>query len=399
MRKNGEVISPQLQAEWHPTKNAATFTGYPTRYSKRKAWWRCHFGHSWQATPQARGKGSPCPYCAGKLLLPGFNDLATVNPALAREWHGERNDGDATTIYHLESRRKAWWICSLGHSWEATPYTRRDRGCPYCCNRYVLPGYNDLLTTHGDLARQWHPGNALSPQEITAGSNRSIAWLCPLGHSYHCTPSARINRGRGCPYCSGQKVLEGYNDLATINPSLAEEWHPTKNEMSPREVTAGSSRTAWWLCSRGHEWRALIGSRARGRGCPSCPSQHSREEAIVREALLPDATPALLPIPFRSRGYCLVDGVLDDIVLEYDGSYWHRDSMERDVEKTMALLSAGYKVIRVRLSLPSLSIHYERYLEVFLEDLSPNGLATARRAVEDWTYSPLFDTMAGNSSP
>lgn len=35
-------------------------------------------------------------------------------------------------------------------------------------------------------------------------------------------------------------------------------------------------------------------------------------------------------------------------VLEYDGSYWHRDKIAKDLSKTKALIRDGYKVIRIR---------------------------------------------------
>ena len=45
------------------------------------------------------------------------------------------------------------------------------------------------------------------------------------------------------------KLVKGENDLATVNPVLAKEWHPTKNEnLNPEDITSGSSKEVWWLC-------------------------------------------------------------------------------------------------------------------------------------------------------
>ena len=61
-----------------------------------------------------------------------------------------------------------------------------------------------------------------------------------------------------------------YN-LQVINPSLAKEWHPLKNGvLTPRHVTPGSGKKVWWICSKGHEWKARIESRSAGNGCPCC---------------------------------------------------------------------------------------------------------------------------------
>lgn len=58
--------------------------------------------------------------------------------------------------------------------------------------------------------------------------------------------------------------------LATMNPTLASEWHPTKNDLTPRDVVSNSHKKVWWLCKCGCEWEADISNRNRGTGCPRC---------------------------------------------------------------------------------------------------------------------------------
>lgn len=71
-----------------------------------------------------------------------------------------------------------------------------------------------------------------------------------------------------------QKVIRGFNDLATLNPRLAKEWHPTKNgDVTPYDVTTGSRKKAWWLCPLGHEYTATIRDRnSDNTQCPKCLS-------------------------------------------------------------------------------------------------------------------------------
>jgi hypothetical protein len=81
--------------------------------------------------------------------------------------------------------------------------------------------------------------------------------------------SNRAN-GRGCPYCAGKKVCED-NNLEFLYPDLAKEWHPTKNGMlKPSDVTPNSGQKVWWMCVKGHKWKATVDNRARGRGCLKC---------------------------------------------------------------------------------------------------------------------------------
>lgn len=88
------------------------------------------------------------------------------------------------------------------------------------------------------------------------------------------TVGNRTFGNQGCPYCAGQKVLAGVNDMTTTAPSLAAEWHPTRNApLTPREVFRSTARKLWWQCSVGHEWEASANSRSNGSNCPCCSGQ------------------------------------------------------------------------------------------------------------------------------
>lgn len=135
----------------------------------------------------------------------------------------------------------------------------------------LIVGLNDLATVDPDLAAEWHPTrNDFLSTQVTAGSNRKVWWKGTCGHEWEAQIVNR-SRGSGCPYCSKWHVSRGVNDLATVSPGLAGEWHPTKNgDLLPAQVAAKSNRKVWWLGSCGHEWEAAIYSRTAGRGCPYC---------------------------------------------------------------------------------------------------------------------------------
>lgn len=64
------------------------------------------------------------------------------------------------------------------------------------------------------------------------------------------------------------------NSLAKNFPHLIKEWHPEKNgELTPYDVTTGSGKKVWWRCKNGHEWQAVVFSRANGKNCPYCSNQ------------------------------------------------------------------------------------------------------------------------------
>lgn len=139
-----------------------------------------------------------------------------------------------------------------------------------------------LAGTYPKLAAQWHPTkNApLTPDKIAPNSYKLICWVCAKGHDFETRVNKRTLHGYGCPYCAGQRTAIE-DSLAVLLPKLAAEWHPTKNDRLPVDVRPGSNRKVWWLCSKGHDWQATVGGRARGSGCPKCSGRlRSRENSF-----------------------------------------------------------------------------------------------------------------------
>ncbi|MBI5249455.1 MAG: zinc-ribbon domain-containing protein [Desulfomonile tiedjei] len=124
--------------------------------------------------------------------------------------------------------------------------------------------------THPDLAKEWHSekNGELRPSDVTHGSGQKVWWICEKQHEWEATVSKRSN-GRGCPYCAGQKVsLE--RSLGATFPMLAREWHPLKNSSNAFQVLSQSNKKVWWICKKGHEWKASPSNRVKGSGCPHC---------------------------------------------------------------------------------------------------------------------------------
>ena len=211
------------------------------------------------------------------------NSLLKHYPNLAKEWHPTKNGAMSPEQILPKSDKLVWWQCSRGHEWQATPNARTslNRGCPYCSGKKVLMGFNDLKTTHPFIAVQWHPekNQGLSPCDVSHGSSKKVWWLGECGHEWEATINNRTSSKQGCPFCAGQKILIGFNDLATTHPHIALEWHPTKNgALSPQDVSKGTTKKVWWLGKCGHEWKASIGHRTRGIGCPICYGRKTRNE-------------------------------------------------------------------------------------------------------------------------
>ena len=190
-------------------------------------------------------------------LIRGINDLLTKYPKVAKEWHPVKNGELTPSDVSFGSHTKVWWICKNGHEWEASVAKRGSggRGCPYCTNKAVLPGYNDMASKYPNLAAEWHPtkNGELTPATVTWGSNKKVWWLCPkCGYEWQAVINKRTSIGEQCPCCGpiAKQIKVGFNDLNTTHPNLAAEWHPTKNgELTPKSVTFGSNKTVWWILS------------------------------------------------------------------------------------------------------------------------------------------------------
>lgn len=280
------ATNPDLAREWHPTKNGILTPEMISRSSGKKVWWLCEKGHEWQSSVDNRSRGNGCPYCAGVKLLVGFSDLATTNPEIAAEWHPTKNAPlTPRDVTRGSTKRKPWWVCPNGHEYRATVSNRTlGKGCPICSKvkrgkaKHVthLLTHDSLDVTHPELCKEWdfERNGIILPSDVTNGADTKVWWICDRGHHYQATVANRVY-GKGCSYCAGKKVLEGFNDLASAAPEIASQWHPTKNgHKKPNEVVAGSHAKAWWLCEKGHEWEAQIKSRVKqGVGCPYCSNK------------------------------------------------------------------------------------------------------------------------------
>lgn len=316
------TLYPEIAAQadgWNPRE--------VTSSSGRKLTWRCSKNHTWLAVVYSRKNGSGCPYCSGKLPIVGETDLLTLSPILAKDADGwdprnfTKNSGKKVnwkckkghkTISTIANRQRygcpycagkypiigetdlqtkfpqvasqayGWnpqeflpksnqiksWICEKGHKFKTTIASRTDvratgNGCPYCSGRFVIPGETDLQTIDPDLASE---AFGWDPSQVSPGSEKKLDWQCARGHIWKAMVYSRKAK-TGCPYCTNQKILIGFNDLATTNPELAKEamgWDPTT-------VTSGSShKNLLWKCYLGHTWKSNVKNRTKGQGCPTC---------------------------------------------------------------------------------------------------------------------------------
>ena len=283
------------------------------------------------------------------------------NAKLMAEWDWKKNNelGFNPETLTLGSNKKVWWKCSKGHEWLAV-IANRNKGfsCPYCSGRYIIKGENDLQSVNPLLAKDWNyeKNNGLTPADIMSNSGKRVWWKCSKGHEWQATVASRSG-GTGCPYCVGKKVLKGYNDLQTVNPTLTKEWNYEKNgNLKPEDFTANSGKKVWWKCSKGHEWQATLYSRNTGNGCPVCSSE--RHTSFPEYALVYYLKKNGLEVAhsYREKGYELDIYIPSrKIGIEYDGYLWHKNKAKKDLEKNQKCKRDGICLYRIREGLPPLN--------------------------------------------
>lgn len=232
--------NPELVKEWHPTRNGNLKPEEVSAGSNKKVWWYLpydvpedypiahlrgkHFNFEWISSVSHRTQGAGCPYLAGKAVWQGFNDLASVNPEIAAQWHPTKNGGLRPSDVTPQSNKKVWWYYNdidqvtgkpFNYEWEAAIHNRTSKKCPPLSGQVVRKGFNDLETVNPELAKEWHPikNGKLKPSDVTPQSNKKVWWYLPYTDPdtdettifEWSTTIANRTRGAGCPYLRESK--------------------------------------------------------------------------------------------------------------------------------------------------------------------------------------------------
>lgn len=264
-----KTTHPEIAKEWHPTKNGNITPENVYNGSEKKVWWQCAKGHEWESQIKQRVVKKGCQIC---------NSIATTHPDLITEWHLIKNIDISPTEFIAGSDKIVWWLCKKDptHEWQAGINKRvvRNQGCPACTGR-IADNKKNLLVDFPIIASQWNyeKNCPLRPEQFRARSNKKVWWICTKNksHSYLTTISNRV-QGFGCSICAG-RLVDISNSMQTLYPSIAKQWHPTKNgTLTPSDIVAGTNRKYWWKCEKGddHEWLSTGGNRIAGKNCPIC---------------------------------------------------------------------------------------------------------------------------------
>ena len=151
--------------------------------------------------------------------------------------------------------------------------------------------------------------------------------------------------------------MKNKKSLLITHPKIARQWHPTKNgDLTPDQVVAGSAKKVWWKCLKGpdHEWSVSLDKRTGTykTGCPYCDIKpRSKQEIYLSFELLKFIDFDIDDHKIKNKNNVFdVDIIIKKhkVVIEFDGSYWHKDKTDIDLAKSKILTNAGWHIIRAR---------------------------------------------------
>ena len=216
-----------------------------------------------------------CPYCNKKRPKPE-ESLGYKKPFLKSEWL-ENINGDIYNIFS-NSNDIIEWICRKCHRNFKAKISNRaedDKCCPYCSNRILIKGINDLATTHPHLIKEWSNLNDRQLSCLTNKSSYKAWWKCSVcSNTYQQVVSSKLISKTSCPYCRKTKVLKGFNDLATTHPWLIKEWSTLNDrDRDSSSIMCNSNYRAWWKCAEcSKEYRQSVKKKIlmNKSCCPYC---------------------------------------------------------------------------------------------------------------------------------
>ncbi len=347
-------------------------------------WWCVKDSHPWfAARPGEHLYSFRCPHCRRerhveyeRLMALPVEDV----PELVAAWSDKRPyDGLQVRDLCGGVQAKNFGLsyslrCPKGHKVDTVVGPFVTVGCPYCrgAETRKVPSPS-IREADPELAAIFHPtrNGDLAPDNTPINYREPLWWKSVqcCGHEWQeeigpRTLGRRPQGGRGHNYCP--RCESAWGSLAWLDPELAAEWHPD-NELTAWHVKPFSGGVvAKWRCSVNatHEWEASVIDRSSGRLCPHCStagtSQIEKAFLAVAQSIDPEADAARV-------GRWRVDVLMPtlQLVVEYDGEYWHRSKHELDARKTRDLITAGYRVARIRENdLPHLELGNSRLRQV-----------------------------------
>lgn len=259
-------------------------------------------------------------------------------------------------------------------AWDTAPFNilQRRNGCKKCQEEVLWAFYDSRRKTDEQFRKEVEAlGTRIKPKGEYKGTHEHMPFECKFGHIWPSTPHDILD-GYGCPYCAGNAVLKGYNDLWTTNPEMAK---MLKDPNVGYEISRGSHREVEWICP---ECGLLKISSPKqismyGIACDRCSNGISYPnrfivsllEQLNIESLHPEWSPEWVGkcrydayFIYNSQGYIVeMDGGIGHGGIDITTQEQDTKGLERDIFKDQQAEKQGIVLIRIDCRYERKNIH------------------------------------------
>jgi len=280
-----EQNNPEIAKEWHPTKNGNLKPKNVTIGSNKKVFWKCKFGHVWEAIIVNRaGKAKTgCPYCTKRVSL---GEVRVYSELL--------NFFDNTELHvRIKNLEVDIIIKELDLAIELDGYPwhkgREDRDISKNINLEKL-GFKVFRLRDSELKKIKCNYSTFKANNVCIGDIKNILIFILKNYKLSENRFQKLNE-----YINYQenflsqklyeKILKTFpgsikgKSLLDTHPEISDEWDFEKNfPLKPEDFTKGAHRKVYWICKQNplHSWEATIKDRTvKNSKCPVC-SRESR---------------------------------------------------------------------------------------------------------------------------
>ena len=224
MKDNIYIVAKQY---WDDDKNQSSIENTDIN-SKNAYWFLCHLGHSTR-TRVTRFVKNGCSYCNTINRTISVNrEFYKSNPSVKKSLDLSQISFDK--VLQTPAKDLLTWKCISNGCENVFQSTRGDRArsdesrrrdmCASCSEgrrihrqkKRIVKTRGSLQDLHPKISSEWHPSKngKVKPSDISASTNVSFWWLCPVGHEYKAKVNNRTQLNRGCKYCRdfGTSLLE-----------------------------------------------------------------------------------------------------------------------------------------------------------------------------------------------
>ena len=334
-RKTNEQFVEELHA---CNQHLIPLTPYTSSHEKVRV--RCSkCAHEWSAYPtNLIQHHSGCPKCAGNLKKTNQRFVSEL-----KKMHGDKITALEPYVNNSTGILVHCNIC--GNEWHPRPTDLlRGKGCRVCADRQKGIA---LRKTHDGFVAELKQVNpniyVLSEYRTDKDALRVRCGIC--GNEWQATPN-NLLRGKGCSICAHKSVgltrrkthKQFLSELQEINPDIRVLGQYVRDR-EPVEVEC---------LQCGNKWSPVASNLLQGRGCPRCAHSQS---SFVENYLYFSFVSALGENKVFSRIRTVIDGELDvyipdlKLALEPGGYFFHKDSIDKDIEKQTRCAQAGITLI------------------------------------------------------